>query len=131
MASPAQELRSAMLDRLRTSETILAGVRGRIFDAEPADFPCAWVGVTASDDDSDFVELLATVHIWKRSGEAAVARLIQEILTSFAAPPSLDTLTIMEWSPDHAEVRKNDERAGYRGTVRFRATARLETRGAA
>jgi hypothetical protein len=117
-----------MLDQLRRSESISAGVRGRIFDAEPADFPCAWVGVTAYDEGTDVLELIATVHIWKRSGEAAVARLIQGVLTVFAEPPPLKTLKITEWSPDYSEVRKNEERVAYRGIARFRARACLEPR---
>jgi hypothetical protein len=130
MASLAEELRSAMLERLRRSETISTGVRGRIFDAEPAEVPCAWVGATVVEDGTESVELLATVHIWKRSGEAAAAHLIQEVLTVFAEPPPLDTLKITKWSPDYSEVRKNEERAAYRGIARFRAMVGLEARAA-
>lgn len=122
MASLAEELRAAMLVRLRASEAFSADVEGRISDQRPAEFPYAWVGVTETDvAGSDLVDLLATVHVWKRSGQDAAARLTQEARAMFDKPPSTESVSIVSWAMDYTEVRSNTEHSAWRGLVRFRA----------
>ncbi|MER2536653.1 MAG: DUF3168 domain-containing protein [Rhizobiaceae bacterium] len=124
MANPVSELQAAILTQLRSSEAFSAGVQGRILDADPAEIPCAWVGVTADENDPTTVSLLATVHIWKRSGEAAVAALIEEAKVALAESPEIATASILSWKPVYSEVRLDEQQSAYRGLVRFWAMAR-------
>lgn len=123
MASPAEQLRAAMLARLRAWEAFSAGVAGRIAEAQSAEFPCAWVGVTAADA-GDFIDLLATVHVWDRAGEQAASGLLEEVRTALAEPPSVEELKVVSWQLDHSEVRADEEQAAHHGLVRFRARVR-------
>ena len=124
MASPADDLRNAMLAQLRASSSFSKGVGGRISDRQPREFPCAWVGVTMTEDGTDGVSLIVTLHVWKRSGEETATDLLREAEAMFATPPQLASLSITSWEPDHSEVRLNVEQSAYRGLTRFRAHAR-------
>lgn len=120
MVNPADELRRNMLKRLRASESFSAGVGGRILEFESTEFPVAWIGVTASESGADSVDILATVHVWKRSGGGKATQLAEEAKTLLGDPPQLKTHQTVAWSLDYAETRLDEDYAAYQALIRFR-----------
>ena len=125
MGGAAKALLPVMLDRLKSSEVFSSGVRGRVLDAEAGEPPCAWVGITGPADPTvKPEELYATVHIWRRSGDAEVDDLVIETKRLFEHPPAIDGFDIIGWALDFSAVRRSEDDAAYHGLVRFKIRAR-------
>jgi hypothetical protein len=118
MTNLAIELRTVLLTRLRECEAFSNGVAGRIADQERNDYPFAWVAVTQS---AERPELLATVHVWIREGQAAAAQLVQTALAALRDAPSIENASITSWSPCHSEVRYDNNHEAQHGIARFSA----------
>lgn len=123
MANLAEELKTAMLERLRADQGFSAGVEGRIFTAEPRDLLAAWIGATGFDAGGGVIDLLATVHVRVGTGMGAANALIEIASAAFAEPPIMDGIYITLWAPDYREVRLEEEHSAYHGLARFRAKA--------
>ena len=115
-------LQAQMLKTMRASSILSQAVEGRIYDTERMEFPSAWVSVTATDPEGGALPLLATVHVWKRTGKQEMQTLTQEVASIFAHQPLLEGARFEDWKLDFTEVRLNEELAACRGLVRFRCT---------
>jgi hypothetical protein len=125
LASLADELKTAMVERLRADQGFSARVEGRIFAAEPKDLLAAWVGATGFDAGDGLVDLLATVHVRVRTGTEAANALIEIARAVFAEPPAVGGISITSWRPDYREARLEEEHTAYHGLARFRANAQV------
>ena len=121
MASPADDLRTAMVERLAASETFSQGIDGRISATQPAELPCAWVGVTVIENGTQDISLVATVHFLLPAVQAKATELLQEAKAIFGAPPELGALTVTSWQPEYSEIRLNEEVSAHHAVVRYRA----------
>jgi hypothetical protein len=112
------ELRAVLLTRLCENEAFSSAVTGKNSDQELDDYPCAWVAVTQS---AERPELLATVHIWVREGQAAAVQLVETAETALKNAPSIESASIALWSLNHSEVRYDADHEAHHGMVRFSA----------
>lgn len=122
MASASKRIRSALLARLRASQEFSAGVEGRILESEPEEFPCAWIGATKLESavGPNAIDLVATLHIWKRSGGGAAETLVELGRALLKEPPVIEGYMVAGWRTVFSEVRLDEEHYAYRGIVRCR-----------
>ncbi len=120
MASPAEALQLAIVDKLKASDAFSNGVAGRIFRTDTKELPCAWVGATQSEVDIGTIELIATVHIWKDGEESGAQKLSKAAQTALREMKNVHGVSIKAWKRDYSEIRLDPERAAYRALVRYR-----------
>jgi len=118
MTDLTSKLRAALLQRLRECEAFSNGVGAKIADQELSDYPFAWVAVTQS---AERPELLATVHVWIREGQAAAAQLVEVARAALSDAASIENASIDSWSLSHSEVRYDTNHEAHHGIVRFSA----------
>ncbi|WP_311029287.1 hypothetical protein [Mesorhizobium koreense] len=122
MGNPAEELKAAMVERLRADAVFSARV-DRILATEPRDQPAAWIGATAFGAGNGAIDLIATVHVRISTGKEAASTLIDAAWVIFAETPIVNGVSISSWRPDYHEVRLDEEHSAYHGLARFRADA--------
>lgn len=110
-----------MLERLAASEALSQGVNGRISATQPVELPCAWVGVTVTENGTDDISLVATVHLSLRTGQARATELLQETKAIFVGPPQRVSFTVTSWWPEYSEIRLNDELSAHHALTKYRA----------
>ncbi len=125
LGNPAEDLKTAMMERLRADTAFSAGVDGRIFTAEPRDLLAAWIGATRFDAGSEVIDLLTTIHVRVGTGTEAANALLDIATAVFAEPPIVDGISAASWALDYREVRLEEEHSAYHGLARFRATAKI------
>jgi hypothetical protein len=124
LGNPAEELKTAMMERLRASAEFSRALNGRIFSAEPREPPAAWIGATAHAGDGT-IDLIATVHIRIAAAKETASALVDLAQAAFVDPPIADGISISSWRPEYREVRLDEEHSAYHGLARFRADAQV------
>jgi hypothetical protein len=124
LGNPAEDLKTAMMKRLRADAAFSHGVEGKIFATEPRDSPATWIGTTTVASGDGAIDLLATVHVRISAGKEAALALIEAASAIFAETPIVDGVSISSWRPDYHEVRLDEEHSAYHGLARFRADVR-------
>lgn len=125
MGNPADDLKTAMIERLQADAAFSVGVEGRIFASEPRDLLAAWIGATRFDAGGEVIDLLATIHVRVGTGTEAANALLDIATAVFAEPPTVEEISIASWALDYREVRLEEEHSAYHGLARFRAVAKI------
>jgi hypothetical protein len=125
LANLADELKAAMLERLRADQGFAVGVKNRIFESEPGDLLGAWIGATGFDAGGGVIDFVATVHVRVETGKEAAKVLIEIAKRTFAEAPTMDGISITGWQLGFHEARLEDENSAYHGLARFRAKAQI------
>ncbi len=125
MGNPAEDLKTAMVERLRVDQGFSVGVGGQIFATEPRDLLAAWIGATRFDAGSGSIDLLATIHVRVGTGTEVANALLDIATAVFGEPPTVEGISIASWALDYREVRLEEEHSAYHGLARFRAVAKI------
>jgi hypothetical protein len=124
LGNPAEDLKTALMERLRADPEFSRGMNGRIFSAEPQEPPAAWIGATAFAGDGT-IDLIATVHIRIAAPKETASALVDAAQVVFVDPPIVDGISISSWRADYREVRLDEEHSAYHGLARFRANGQI------